>query len=381
MHILVIPSFYSERNTPVSGLFFKRLTKLLNLDHKVGLIYVEQQSLKFFFNNIFRGYFFTEDVIEEGVLTYRYYALNLLNQYKIGSLIWIWLSKQLAKKYIKECGVPDVIFAHNVFNAGIAAKQISDIYKIPYVITEHSSSWLYGGINSNSLKIAEYIFENSICNISVSSSLKISIQRLISGLEFIVIPNVVNTDLFKINLEKNEKFTFLNIGHLYENKGHYYLISEFKKFIEINNNSQLLIYGIGPERNNIVKLIRNLKLENHVFLMGNAFPKELSSILGKAHCLVSSSKKETFGVVLIEAMSCGVPVIATRSGGPEDFVFEFNGLLVNYGIPDDLSNAMIKLFSNHNSYDPKLIRQYTIDNFGEFKVKDTLNNLLFKLLK
>lgn len=380
MHILVFPSFYSEKDTPVSGLFFKNISKILGIYHKVGIVYVEQQSLKFFFKNILRGYFFTKSSIEDGLLTYRFFSLNLFNQYKFGASVWGYFTIKLVKKYIKENGSPDLIHAHNIFNAGYVAKVISDKFDIPYIITEHSSAWFENSITCENMKIAEKIFNSSSCNIAVSEKLRGTIQKSLNNINLKVVPNVVDTQLFSFsNNKKYNKFTFISVGHLYKNKGHVFLIYEFRNFNIVIPESQLYIYGVGPEKSFLENLINSLNLNNSVFLLGNVSPFDLSLSFNKSHCLISSSKLETFGVVLIEAMACGLPVISTKSGGPEEIIKNFNGILIDYGVYGQLTNSMLQIYNNIITYDASIIRNYIIENYSESVISNSMNELLLTI--
>ena len=74
---------------------------------------------------------------------------------------------------------------------------------------------------------------------------------------------------------------------------------------------------------------------------------------------------ETFGVSLIEAMACGKPVVATRSGGPEDFIDGQIGLLVDVGDQAGLASALQQICSHYERYDAQQIRQLCVARFSE----------------
>ncbi|MDC3103927.1 glycosyltransferase [Flavobacteriales bacterium] len=86
---------------------------------------------------------------------------------------------------------------------------------------------------------------------------------------------------------------------------------------------------------------------------------------------VSTSKVETFGVVLIEAMSCGLPVLSTKSGGPESIVK--NSMLGTLCDLNDLEKEMLKIVkSNYNS---DYIRKYAVNNFSEIPFSQSLSKI------
>ncbi|MFA6661181.1 MAG: glycosyltransferase, partial [Bacilli bacterium] len=89
---------------------------------------------------------------------------------------------------------------------------------------------------------------------------------------------------------------------------------------------------------------------------------------------------ETFGVVLIEALALGKPVISTRSGGPEDIVEETNGLLVPTNDREALGKAMQYMVENYNTYNPQEIQQRCHEKFSEASVAKRLVNVYQQVL-
>jgi glycosyltransferase involved in cell wall biosynthesis len=81
-------------------------------------------------------------------------------------------------------------------------------------------------------------------------------------------------------------------------------------------------------------------------------------------CFVLPSRHESFGVVYVQAIACGKPIIATRCGGPEHIVTPENGLLVDIASPSQLAKALHDMFTFRDNYDAKLIRQQFLDRFS-----------------
>ena len=81
--------------------------------------------------------------------------------------------------------------------------------------------------------------------------------------------------------------------------------------------------------------------------------RRVRNLISESHFVISSSQHENNPVVLIEAIACGKPIIATSCGGPEDIVNETNGLLAKINDPEDLSQKMLQMINN---YDPQQIR-------------------------
>ena len=118
-------------------------------------------------------------------------------------------------------------------------------------------------------------------------------------------------------------------------------------------------------------IIRNEKLDQQVHLLGKKNRNEVKFEMQQADCFVLSSFHETFGVVLIEAMSCGLPVLSTKSGGPESIIKSSKlGKLCDL---KDLDIEMLKIVkSNYNS---DYIRKYVVNNFSEIPFSQSLSKI------
>lgn len=92
---------------------------------------------------------------------------------------------------------------------------------------------------------------------------------------------------------------------------------------------------------------------------------KLVEVLRKTNVVVSASWIETFGMTIIEALSCGIPVLATRSGGPEEIINQTNGILITENTPNQLAQGLNKIYNNYNNYEPKKIRQDCTQKYGK----------------
>jgi glycosyltransferase involved in cell wall biosynthesis len=99
--------------------------------------------------------------------------------------------------------------------------------------------------------------------------------------------------------------------------------------------------------------------------------------LQHSDAFVLSSNYETFGVVLVEAMSCGLPVVSTKCGGPESIIVNENlGLLVE-PTAKALAEGMQKMVQTH--YDNTVIRNFAIENFSEKVISEKLIDIYKKI--
>jgi glycosyltransferase involved in cell wall biosynthesis len=182
------------------------------------------------------------------------------------------------------------------------------------------------------------------------------------------------------NKEKNKEYTIFSAGNLTKNKNHSLLIHAFSRFNEFNSNSKLIIAGEGPEKAAIRNLILDLNLEDKVTLTGRLNRETIRTYYSKMDLFVLPSIKETFGVVIIEALSSGKPVVSTKCGGPEDIICEeFLGVLCDSNI-DSMYCAIDLVFLNKHKYDPNKIHSYILNNFDQKQISINLVELYKKTL-
>lgn len=158
------------------------------------------------------------------------------------------------------------------------------------------------------------------------------------------------------------------------------LIKAFAKAFKGNSSVKLKIGGDGEEKANLLELVRALNVEDQVFFLGQLTREQVKEEISSADAFVLSSKYETFGVVLIEALALGKPVIATKCGGPESIVTPEVGYLVENNSEEELSKAMLELIANKSKFNPENIRAYCLDNFSEEAVVAKLGKVYESVL-
>jgi len=242
----------------------------------------------------------------------------------IGRISLLILFQRCQKKY----GKPTLIHAHFTRFAYITLVALR-ASKIPILMTEHSSRINRDSLPKRERRIAKFVYTNSSKVFVVSKSLQNRVKE-IANIKTIVVPNIVDLSLFNTSSEKfkSDKFKIVSVGNLIPLKKMDLLINAFNKYCLDNSDSTLMIFGDGPERPKLDKQIINLGLESNVILRGSCERKVIAEELRSASCFVLVSQSETFGLAYVEALASGIPVIATKCGGPEDFVNESNGILI-----------------------------------------------------
>ena len=188
-----------------------------------------------------------------------------------------------------------------------------------------------------------------------------------------IVPNIVNTDVFTPTKKKKENhlFRFLFIGDLDENKGVMRMLQAFE--LLQNKNTYLHIIGLGPLQSQAEKFILDNGLSNRVLLQGQLPNEDLPAIYNKAHAFVSLSFEETFGITILEAMSCGLPIVYTKSGGPEHIVIDHGCIETSKTDIHQISKSLNEIISQYDQIDTLKIRQHVLDNYSSESI---INRLL-----
>lgn len=354
MHILILPSAYPTEDAPLRSTFFKeQAIALKEAGHEVGVIYSETRRITGInINSLKKFHFQIEDKKEEGINTIRLKGWNIfMMRNSLGINLWIKQTVKLFNIYIKKYGKPDLVHVHCGLYGGAAVVLIKEKYNIPYVITEHSSNVLNGTMDKYHRELLEKAYNNADYLISVGKKLKEK-MKVYTKNKIEVIPNIVNTEKFTPrNKAKNGKFRFLSVSFLNPNKNVDLTIRAFSKAFKNKDNIELYIAGDGSERLKLEALAKDLGVESKVKFLGKVNREDLPGFLHEGNAFVLPSKYETFGVVYIEALACGLPIIATKCGGPEDFYKEDFGYMIDTGDEEALCQAMIKMIENKDKYD------------------------------
>lgn len=304
---------------------------------------------------------------------------------KIFYTIGEWTLEKLYHKAVREFGKPDVIHAHFTDYAYLAAK-LKEKEGVPLVVTEHSSLVNQDKLPKNIARAVQYSFSKADCLISVSPSLAQK-MKLHSGHDVVWIPDMVDTELFSYSDEYERQralreetemeeeggaFSFLSCGNLRKIKRMDVLIKAFAKAFQDSPHVHLTICGQGEEEGELRKLIFDLNMGKRIELLGLRPREEIAERLNRSDCFVLASVSETFGVSYLEALSCGVPVIATRCGGPECFVNEHNGIMVDPDDVDMLAQAMLTMYCNNGSYNRAAIAEEIRESYSSKAVAERL---------
>ena len=380
MKILVIANGYPNKHDPQWGCFEKdQAVALKNLGHEVCIIYVDKR-FRTYWRKIGLTRFIDNGIAVIGIFWFPMLGLKYLMP-KFHLYLVTLMQRIVFKCVLKYWGKPDVIYAHYLYNIAFST-ELKEKYGIPLVGIEHWSELTKKNLPPILRFWGEIAYSKADRILSVSESLRSHIWRHF-GKDSSVVYDMLGQDFIAAPILSNKtvhRFRFITVGSLLSVKCHNLLISAFARFHLTYPNSELVIVGAGPERTSLLNQIQELKLTHAVQLAGRKNKQEVIDCLSSSHVYVLSSSNETFGVACIEGLSLGLPCIATRCGGPEEFVNEKNGILVPTNDIEALASAMKTMYENYQHYDCGAIAAEIRQRFGPQTIAKQLTEIFNNLL-
>lgn len=278
----------------------------------------------------------------------------------------------------------DLIHAHFIHPSGIAAAMIGNKINMPIIITEHFGKINEDLLNRGMKRNIRKVYNNISRLIVVSERLKNNLTEAgFTGEKISVIPNGIDLKKFpKISVKQiTDQVKIISIGHLIENKGYQFLIHAISILKKSDININLTIIGEGDYRTTLEKMIIQLKLSGSITLLGYIPHSKINNLLIDSHFYIHPSLSESFSIAVIEAMACGLPVIVTQCGGPEYFVNDEVGLVIEKESSEQIAQAIERIINNYSKYDPNSIRKYCIKNFDYNKITKQVFQVYQSVLK
>ena len=388
-NVLVIPAWYNHKKKS-SGIFIHEFCEIIHDENKadITLLYLD-----FFLIKNFIPYFFQKKPIID--TRYNIIYVKCLN---LKSKLFFFLSNKFilesylnkVLKEIKESNKNfNLIHIQSLCNniTPFIAQRTSEQFKIPYVLTEHYTSYK----ESKGDVFKPFMSEKEVINIAENAKFRIAVSDFAAKVfsdyfncSFQTIYNTINPIFFQksIGTQKNNNFTFISIGGLDGRKGFMEILRAFNKLYKENQTIHLIIIGEGELLKEMNDFIKNEKLELAVDIHEWMNKTRLIEYLDMSHVLISASEFETFGLTIAEASLRGLPVISTKSGGPSELLNVRNGLLIDLTEKlDNLFKAMMNITLNYHKYDLDKIREEARQKFESKKVLNSYFDLYNNCLK
>lgn len=377
MNIFIISRGYPSVKDPQWGNFeTDQARALAKCGHKVTMLSIDVRY------STLKNRLGITKIEENGVVSY---SLNL-GPWVISKVLsvnlYYWICKKLLLKLyemiVKQEGIPELIYSHYQ-DLSLSALGIKEKYKIPVVGLEHWSALGLNEIPKIAIKHGRYVYKNLDKVLVVSDFLKRKIKTVFN-IDSEIVNNIVGDQFnYKGYINNTGIINFVLVGNLIPRKNFDIVIRAVKEIVGQHNNIKFTIVGDGPEREHLKELIKEYELVDYIQLIGRKSRERIVELLQKADVFILSSSSETFGVAAVEALACGVPVIATDCGGTKDFMDKDNGLLIPVNNIEAMCAAIIHMIRHHKEYNRRNIADNCKKKFSSESIGRQLS-FIFELI-
>jgi asparagine synthase (glutamine-hydrolysing) len=289
---------------------------------------------------------------------------------------------KVVEKQIKDNNIKfDLIHSHFSWSAGYVGAKLKEKYNVRFIVTVHGFDIYDLPFKNNEWREKiEYVLNAADYIITVSESNLKCIKQLNIKTPVKVIPNGFTAKLFYPRDSKNcrntlnlplDKKIILTVGTLVEIKGHKHLIEAIGEVVKHRKDILCIIIGSGELKNKLQKQIKKAGLEKYIILAGGRPHNEIPIWMNSCDVFALPSLRESFGVVQIEAMACGKPVVATYNGGSEEIILSDElGYLTKPKNSAELAKIMLK------ALDKEWNNEKIIEYAKQFMWKNVAKNIL-----
>lgn len=319
MHILEIPSFFP----PYGGLFCLDQAKALaTLGHEVRILSNVQLGIttdwKDYLTLPWKRYEYEMD----GITVYQSYQRGIPKMIRPNVDRWTSIVRSMFTEYIAKYGLPDILHAHCAKWAGYAAMRLSKEYQIPYVVTEHLPKEIFQvefgmSLDHWQIPLLKQAYHCASTVITVSDELVDDIAYYFGkDYQHVTISNIIDVDYFVYRSRPSladRPFRFCCPALFVERKGYDILLEAFNRLYLQNPRVELIIAGQGTDSDSFRRQYENMSCRQQVRCMGVLDKNGIRDMYYHSDALVLATRSESQGLVLLEAMSTGIPVVSTEA--------------------------------------------------------------------
>jgi glycosyltransferase involved in cell wall biosynthesis len=398
MNIFVIPSWYPSEDYPITGIMIAEQYEAIckedpGLNIGISIWGQMDKSQLLFARDHLKN-------LRKLLAPKRRYTVSKapnLKEYHTPTFTWsrtilkgnfqniVKANLQNLEAFEQEFGTVHLIHAHVGHPAGNIALEVAKQVNKPFCLTERMGPFPSPYTTNKHKVLTEFHklpYLKSALNIAVSPFQMEMMQS--QGIHNIqTIPDFADEHYFQPAprlIKEGNPFTFFTLTRLEDGKGVEDLLVAYKRVLEQGKKINLRIGGTGQKAQNYQELSERLKIAKEVQWLGDISREHALQEYQQCDAFVLPSYYESFGIVYIEALACGKPVIATECGGPETIVNPTNGLLVEKGNTKALAGALHYMLDNAHKYDPNPIRQDFLNRFSKKAVVPQIINMYKEII-
>lgn len=377
MRVLIVPSWYPTPSRPINGVFVREQADLLHQTHDVRVLYLDvlprrHRGRPKRWASARRGYL--EHIVQ------------------VANRPFVWQFAYLGSLYrelraLRNQFAPDLVHCHVAVPAGWAVAMLRRVIKVPLLLTEHTGQFEPWLERPGLRLMAQRAFSGADAVIAVGRGQQENLQRNFGGIRRIeIVPNAVDTASFAPTplppAANGYHLLFVGLLDPPPVKGLHVLLDALALIRQRGGpEAHLSVIGDGALRPQYERQAHQLGLNGAVTFLGLQPRGEIVRHLRRSHALVLSSLSESQSIVVLEALASGRPVVATRCGGPEYVIDETNGLTAEPGSAASLADAIQKLLTRLERYDPWRISAGVQNEYSHQAINIKLTQIYSSLLE
>lgn len=381
MKILVLARGVPSDDNPQDGCFeWDQAKALKSIGHDVVVMHLDARRRK-----TGHKWGISKELVRDITVYKIYYGITTPIEHYISATLAQYINTKftvrLLKKVLNEHQNIDIIHAHYlrcIYRASFFKKFTS----LPIVGTEHLSDMVKPEISRQNIRMAEIGYPELNRLITVSQFLN---DKLFArfGIKSEVCGNVLGEEFANVDVHRDvdnkAKFRYVACGSIIPIKGFDLLLKAASELNIPQDRWEVEIIGSGNRLENLKTLANKYGLSNIIF-KGKLNKHQIIDSYRQSDCFVLSSRSETFGVVLIEAMACGLPVISTDCGGTKGIVNNNNGVMIPVDDVAALKNAMEDMYYNAKKFNREKIKCECLKEYSPEAIAKKLTNIYNKVI-
>ncbi|QNM84264.1 glycosyltransferase family 4 protein [Polaribacter pectinis] len=371
LHILFLCGWYPSRVYPNNGDFIQRHAEAVALKHKISILHIVSDE------NCSDTIEITSEEIN-GIETHIAYIKNTSNVILKLTLFW-----KAYFKLLKKIKPFDFVHLNEIYPFGIFALHLKWFQKKPFIISEHWTGYHF--LLSKKINFLEKIISRKIAKEAsflcpVSNSLKEQMESLNIKGNYNVVPNVIDTSLFIPSNSKEKNYTIIHVSNLLDKQKNISGMLRVVKQLEKNIDNFTWKF-IGGSKEKYQPLIDKLNFSTaKIEFINHISHNKLITHLQSSNLFVSFSNYETFGVVMVEAISCGVPVISTNTGILNELKLTDYCRIIPIKDEEKLLNEVLTMYNLNKTIDKEEMHAFVAKNYKKEIIANQFSELYFKAL-